>query len=926
MLLLLSLVAGGHFARLGTPTSRMVSGLGVLAVLLGWIARALWTWRSDHRGRSAVHAVVKRIDRELADRTSRAMRLAEGRHDDAVTRALAQLHLDSVLSRIGHERLLEAARATARRWAVAAGVLLLGWVAGIVLGPLRLVEGLDVLISRSGKAPVSIEWLDEVSGEVVPPRYLRQESGAFAGFGRTRQSRGSIVSIHGLPLHPDRKLVLTDGKTEAPFLDDGHGGVVARWTLGDTADLQIAARFGDVLIVQGDGIELVSIPDQAPQVQVEGAPRTVRLLDESEIEVRYEVVDDHGLTQIDLVLRAGQREERRSLARFDGQETLQRGSAVVRPNDKFMKQAFVPVQITVEARDNDPITGPKWGRSMPITVIPPSVGEAEARRFERFKTLLDKVVDLTASRIEWVVPDDVKARAEHAGEEASQHKSLQAEVNAAVAEVFGGLKVPRSLGALINARLDRIAAAIEAERSAPGAQQARAAHEKTRAATEDAALAMDIGLRMLASTDATIVARRLADAADDAASGAKEARSADRERGLARLDAAVKVLQSGSEWVLKLDRLGKDLGEVIGIGVRRIQRSQQAQELEHAELAARDLALRLRRPLPSFTGGGGRRSTEAGGMPQAGDSGDSEGEVAKADQQRNEIDSLAKEHGDEMRQLEEELAKAMREAGMGELRDQGREHARAVRESVRKLPSSAADSSSPEGAAAMARESAQAMADALEHGNLPEAVARGRNALRAMEHAKRLSGQQRDFFGDPLDLATELDAAHGKLDREQKWAEQQLDKLRKSVTDKTRGRLDGSATAEDRFAERTGEAGRKGRSSETPLPKSMLDLLDGAEKSMRQSSKALKSGDVDKGMEQQREAQRQLEMAREVQGKNNGDDDSDQGDIGGPVDIPKAKDFQGPEAFRKRVLQGLGGSRDPKLREAVRRYAEGLLR
>jgi hypothetical protein len=588
----------------------------------------------------------------------------------------------------------------------------------------------------------------------------------------------------------------------------------------------------------------------------------------------------------------------------------------------------VPVQITVEARDNDPITGPKWGRSLPITVIPPAVGEAEARRFEAMKALLGKVIDHAAARIDAVMPADAKGRAEHADAEASQHNALQSEVNAAVVEVFGGLKVPRSLGALINGRLDRIAGAIEAERKAATPEQSRTAHDKARSATEDAALSIDTGLRMMAGADATMVARRLADAADEAAAGAKEARGAGRERGLARLDASVKVLQSGSEWILKLDRLGKDLGEVIGIGVRRIQRSQQAQELDHAELAARDLALRLRRPLPSFSGGGGRRSTEAGGMPQPGEGMAGEGEAAQADQQRGEIDSIAREHGDELRQLEEELAKAMREASLQELQEQGRQHARAVREAVRRLPSNALDSSSPEGASATAREGANAMADAIEHGNLPEAVARGRSALRALEHAKRLAGQQTDFFGDPLELANELDAAHGKLDREERWAEQQLEKLRKSLADKSRGRIEGSAAAEDKLAERTGKAGRKGRGSEAPLPKSMLDLLDGAERSMRQASKALKSGDVDKGAEHRREAQRQLEMAREIQGRKSGEgeEDADQGEVGGPVDIPKAKDFQGPEAFRRRVLDGLGGSRDPKLREAVRRYAEGLLR
>jgi hypothetical protein len=44
------------------------------------------------------------------------------------------------------------------------------------------------------------------------------------------------------------------------------------------------------------------------------------------------------------------------------------------------------------------------------------------------------------------------------------------------------------------------------------------------------------------------------------------------------------------------------------------------------------------------------------------------------------------------------------------------------------------------------------------------------------------------------------------------------------------------------------------------------------------------------------------------------------------LDIPKAEDHKGPEAFRKRVLEGLAGSTSSqKLKDAVRRYAEGLV-
>ena len=44
------------------------------------------------------------------------------------------------------------------------------------------------------------------------------------------------------------------------------------------------------------------------------------------------------------------------------------------------------------------------------------------------------------------------------------------------------------------------------------------------------------------------------------------------------------------------------------------------------------------------------------------------------------------------------------------------------------------------------------------------------------------------------------------------------------------------------------------------------------------------------------------------------------------ADIPKADAHKGPEEFRKRVIKGLGQPSGGRLKDAVKRYAEGLLR
>ncbi len=68
-------------------------------------------------------------------------------------------------------------------------------------------------------------------------------------------------------------------------------------------------------------------------MRVEKALRTVRILEEPSVPIHYEAVDDHGLREVDLVLRSGAREERRVLARPQADATIDRGGYELRASD-----------------------------------------------------------------------------------------------------------------------------------------------------------------------------------------------------------------------------------------------------------------------------------------------------------------------------------------------------------------------------------------------------------------------------------------------------------------------------------------------------------------------------------------------------------------------------------------------------------------
>ena len=72
-------------------------------------------------------------------------------------------------------------------------------------------------------------------------------------------------------------------------------------------------------------------------------------------------------------------------------------------------------------------------------------------------------------------------------------------------------------------------------------------------------------------------------------------------------------------------------------------------------------------------------------------------------------------------------------------------------------------------------------------------------------------------------------------------------------------------------------------------------------------------------------------MARDALGDEGNDGAENQDPDGRPsprgkADIPKADAHKGPEEFRRRVIRGLGQPSSGRYKDAVKRYAEGLLR
>jgi hypothetical protein len=931
---LLATTVAMFVARMGTTTARL-GALGILLVVASIVVtlRVLEArvFRDPAR---TIERVAGGVEPELAGRAIRALSLLRPEAGKGASSELAHLHVTRTLAALPRDGVMRGASRLATLFLGAAIVFAVTNIAACATNPWGVVEGFDVLIASKGVAPLGMAWLSEPQLRARPPDYLHQEERRVTPYEDVALPRGTLLTVRGTPVHAGRRLLLTDGSAEVPFVDDGTGQVVARWPLGEPVQLRIVARFGEVVIPESNDTAVESIPDRAPDVVLEGAPKRIVLAgeeDASEIPIHYEASDDHGLREVHLVMRAGAREERRVLARLDGETKADRGGYNLRANDPFIKKSHAPIEIRVEAKDNDPITGPKWGASDAITVVPPDVGEPEARRLAALVRLRDALVDALAWRLAHGVPKELKDRREFLDREAKFEDDASELLESTLATSYAGVRVPGRLAAMLRGRMRKVKEAVTNETRSPSTK----AHAAVVKATERIVLVVDAVVQGQGLKDTREVAKELADVADDLAVGGSLAQKPpEKARGIQRMDAAAMVLGGGGRSMMRLGSLGRDLGEIVEVDLLRVDRARKAEDLPHTVLAAQDLAARLRQPDPSFGSRGGRPSHAGGesgggrGAPGA----DSEGEGSDVEQAFNEaaqeLEKLAAEHAGHVGKVEQALAGGSSDEDLKQLSEEAKKHAQKVRDAARPLPTVGGGSDSWTSKGAAAREHAEQMAKALEQGNAADAVQSGRNATSALEEAKRAAARERwGRFGDSSSEKT-VDEARRNLEAELKWAEDKLDELRKKAAQRAGPELKDHGDTEGKLAEKARDIAKKGRDQEA-LPPSALEALQGAEQAAREAAQALKQGDAEKGLQRQREAQQKLEMAKDALGDGEperGSEDGERSLSQDHAEIPKADAHKGPEEFRKRVIKGLGQPSGGRLKDAVKRYAEGLLR
>src|SRR5262249_16010887 len=162
-------------------------------------------------------------------------------------------------------------------------------------------------------------------------------------------------------------------------------------------------------------------------------------------------------------------------------------------------------------RDNDPVAGPKWGKSAITLILLPQVGEPEALRYAALVKVRDALTDVLDDRItaKSIKPGGGKDHAEH---EKKAHAGEAQALDGALSGSYGGLTFPGRTARFTRVQLRRLEQALEAEKKAPS----DATHKQLVHDTEEVLLLLDSAVHGLGARDSRSVARRLATVADEA--------------------------------------------------------------------------------------------------------------------------------------------------------------------------------------------------------------------------------------------------------------------------------------------------------------------------------------------------------------------------------------------------------------------------
>jgi archaellum component FlaC len=429
-------------ARTGVRAVALAGGLTAVAVAVAWAVRAvLRTARSEE----AAARTVARLEPALRSDLVSAVELSRARPDiqasERYSVALLDAHVERTASRA---RTLDVARAIPDHWARYGGLFLLGVVVlhGVVLvaGGARFARAYGRVLSgdpRGAQAAV----VDPITGDIELtfqyPVYMRREPRTLSGTGgEIRAPKGTEVTLR---TRADRDVKAAElvieydvapesapppsagpGPAEAarPGVPPDPAGAsaapaVKRYALAVANARDLSGRLvveeggsyrfrfldGKKAVAEGPPIPIALEQDLLPEARITRPDREVEVDAGAVVGVDWQAEDDYGLSEVTLVVKPPEGEERRRVlrkldgARRDGGTVdLDVGAEKLGEGDRLL--------YWIEVADTDVVSGPKKGVSETHTVKVYSEAEHRRQVLEKARQVFEEMVTLLADRLE----------------------------------------------------------------------------------------------------------------------------------------------------------------------------------------------------------------------------------------------------------------------------------------------------------------------------------------------------------------------------------------------------------------------------------------------------------------------------------------------------------------------------------------------
>ncbi len=247
---------------------------------------------------------------------------------------------------------------------------------------------------------------------LYPPHYTGLPDQTFTG-GNVRGIKGSTLSFSATAnkAMAGAVVALDDGR-EVPLDVTGNlaqGSLVLFRSQRYRIRIEDAFGFGNLPIPYA----MHAMPDGFPVVELLKPTEDLEVNGDERIALEYRANDDYGLQEVTLVATIGEREERIPVWRAELTRELQ--ETFIWDLDGMGLDEGDVVVYHVEVLDNDTISGPKLGKSRPLSLRLKNLKAEHRQVAEMIRDISDKMVDLLGDHLE--APPDQPPAGEQAAEQ-----------------------------------------------------------------------------------------------------------------------------------------------------------------------------------------------------------------------------------------------------------------------------------------------------------------------------------------------------------------------------------------------------------------------------------------------------------------------------------------------------------------------------